>query len=118
MVMKLGNIAGEKFVESLGSLMRLKGVPAKTMFQIRSIAKTVAEEATKYEEVRKQLIEEFSTNEDGVVKIKADSIGVFNEKIRELYNLEVGLKEIKFSDLGESPDLTSENLFHLEFIVE
>lgn len=127
--MKLAKIASEQFAASLKTLMRLPKVPAKTMFAVRGVAKVIAEEAAKYEEMRSAVIEEFGERDNNGmlvkigdnIKIQKDKVKEMGQKLKEIGNIEVKLNEIKFSDLsesGEAPQLTAEDLYQLEFIVE
>lgn len=127
--MKLSKIVSQQFSNSFSNLIKLKEVPPKTMFAIRGIAKKVAEETTKFDETRQQIVNDYVERDaEGnmvkldaeSVKIKPDKVKLVNKKLKELGEIEVTIPEIKFSDFGEvaPAHLTTEDLFHLEFIVE
>lgn len=125
--MKLVKIASSQFSDSLKNLMKMPGVPAKTMFKIRGIAKIITEESEKYNELTQKIIEEFGERDESGnlvkvsgnnIKIQKDKIKDMDEKLKELSLIEVELPTVKFEDLGEKPELNSIDLFQLEFIVE
>ena len=124
--MKLSKIASEQFGVSIKVLMKIPGVPAKTMFAIRGIAKIISEEVSKYEEMRASLAEEFGERDAGGqlvkvgkgIKISESKLSEMKLKLKDMNDLEVSIPEIKFSDLGENPALTAEDIYQLEFIVE
>lgn len=129
--MKLGMIVHKNFSKSLEVLMRMPGVPPKTMFNIRGIAKVISDESAKYDDIRKSLIEQCGKRDENgglitrslpsgesSIEVSPEQLEVVNVKLKELSELEIKLNEIKFSDLGDQPSLTSEDLFYLEFIVE
>lgn len=124
--MKLGSIVSPKFSESLKALMVMTGIPPKTAFAIRGIAKVIQVETEKYEELKMQYVKDAAIKDDkGALihegtGIKMDPLKLddLTKNMKELQGLEVALSEIKFSDLGESPSLNVENLFHLEFIID
>jgi hypothetical protein len=126
--MKLGKLVSDSsFGVSLRSLMKAPGLPPKTMFALRGIAKVVVEESSKYDEIRKEIIEEFAERDEKgeMVKITPDSVKIIPAKIKEmeaklkaLADIDIKIPHIKFEDLGETPTVTAEDLFHLDFIVE
>lgn len=124
---KLHKIAHPQFDSSFKTLLKMPGVPAKSMFALRGVAKMVAEEMGKYQETRKAVVDEFAERDANgnylmltkdSVKIKPDKIKEMDKKLIELGDMDVKLPEIKYSDLGDAPTLNSEDLYHLEFIVE
>jgi hypothetical protein len=125
--MKLVKIASDSFKASLKNLMKMHKVPAQAMFKIRGIAKIANDEAAKHDELKNAIAEEFGERDASgnlvtiggkSVRIQKDKIKEMEAKIKELADIEVPLPEIKFSDLGQEPTLTAEDLYELEFIVE
>lgn len=129
--MKLSCIVGAAFQSSFSKLMKQDKIPVKTAFKLRGVAKVVRDEIAKYDDVRKQYIEAYSmkdkkgnqvtdtiNNQTGI-KIQPSKIQEFNEKMAELGNIEVEVPQIMAEDLGnEHLNLTPEDIFLLEFIVE
>lgn len=125
--MKVVKLTSDNFNNALRNLMKMSGVPPRTMFSIRGVGKVISDEIEKYNAIRSQLIEECSEKDSNgnTVRIGADSIKIdpkkskeLNIKLKELNEIETKLPEIKFSDLGDNPSLNSEDLYNLEFIIE
>jgi uncharacterized protein YnzC (UPF0291/DUF896 family) len=130
--MKLNNIVSQAFQASFSKLMKQEKIPVKTAFKLRGVAKAVREECAKYEELRKQYIETYSmkdkkgnqltdtVNNQTGIKLRPDKVKEFNEKMVELGNIEVEIPQIRAEELGneEHLNLTPEDIFLLEFIVE
>jgi len=125
--MKLGSLVQQQFTDSFKTLMSMSGIPPKTAFAIRGIAKKIADEVAKYEELRKQYITEAAVkdangkliHEGTGIKMDPEKIAPMEQKFKELGDLDVKLSEVIYSDLGEAASrLTPENLFRLEFIVD
>ena len=125
--MKLSKITHPQFDASFKTLLKMPGVPARSMFALRGVAKMIAEEMLKFDETRKSIVDEFAERDaQGAyvmltkesVKIQPDKIKEMDKKLRDLGDLDLKLIEIKYSDLGDAPTLNSEDLYHLEFIVE
>lgn len=125
MQIKLGKIISEDFTNSLNNLCNLRTIPGPTMFTIRGIRKKIAEETTKYNEIRAEYINEYGQKDndgnliyvsENIVKLK-DSKSC-NAKIKELEETLIEIKEISFADLGANPVLSPNDLFNLEFITE
>lgn len=127
MKIKLGSLASKPFTVSLQRLMKLPDMPATMMFKLRGLAKTIAQEVSKYEEVRLELIKQCAEKDGegnfvkfagGDLKLDKKHIDKYDSKMKELNAEEIELPEIKFADLGDKPDLNAEDLFRLEFITE
>ena len=124
--MKVGLLVSDKFSKSLDTLMKLSGIPAKAAFALRGVAKVITAEVDKYEDLRKQFIEEAAEKneqgkpviEGGGFKLLPEKVEEFAKKIKDLQGLEVDVPTITLSDLGGLHSLTVEDLYRLEFIVE
>ncbi len=125
--MKLKDLNSPEFNKAFQKFMALKGVPGGQLFKMKGIANKLKDEAKKFEEIRTEVIEEVSEKDEHgkkvmidqtQVKIAVDKIDEANKRLKDLGDVEIELPEIKFSDLGKEPELTAEDLFHLEFIKE
>jgi len=126
MKMKLAKIASQPFHASMKNLMKASQVPVKSMMATRCIAKVVASETEKYNEVYTAIAEEFGLRDEdnklvltgNSIKIQPDKIKEMDIKLKEVATIEVDIQEIRYSDLGPNPSINAEDLYQLEFIVE
>ncbi|MBT2599079.1 MULTISPECIES: hypothetical protein [unclassified Oceanobacillus] len=83
-----------------------KELPTSVAFSIQRNFKKVGDELTPSNEVRKNIIEKYKEkdNGDGSFNIKKDKVELCKKEVNELMEQEVDidLKRIKLSDLGES----------------
>lgn len=129
--MKLGSLSNPRFSIAFDKLMKLPGVPGKGAFKLRTIAKKVTEEIAKYEEAKKSYINEYAekdprngnvlteiTNGQEFLKFAPGVKEQYVKKIAELNDVDVEIPTISWPELGDNPNLTPEELFYLEFLVE
>ena len=128
--MKLGKLANPKFTTAMNNLMQTKWLPVKTAFKFRTIAKNIQAEVEKYEDMKNSYIQELAErNDDGSVKVEvigANSmikfepakLAEFNKRMAELADIEVPVAEINVTDLPNVENLTLDDIYQLEFIVE
>ena len=91
--------------EGLNKLLD-KELPTAVAFSIQRNFKKIGEEVTASDDVRKKLIEKYKEkdNKDGTIQLKKDKLSEYQKELNELMQQEVDvdLKPIKLSDLGES----------------
>lgn len=83
-----------------------KELPTKVALFVQQNYKKVSDELNPSNEVRKSLIEKYKEkeNEDGSVQLKKDKVELYKKEVNELMEqqVDIDLKSIKLSDLGES----------------
>jgi hypothetical protein len=130
--MKLGIIATKEFTKSFDNLLNQKGIPPKTAFRIKGIAKKLGEEVAKYKEINKECLDLCGLrHEDGTLQtikygeverviLREDKKDDYNKRMLELNDIEVEVPELNLSDLGKLEDLTllPVDYLNLDFIKE
>ena len=131
--MKLFILISQKFQDSFSKLLRQEKVPVKAAFKLRGIAKIVTENCEKYEDLYRQYANEFGERDangdvitqmattpkgdQSVIVLDRSRITEYNQKLKDLGNLDVEIPTISIDELGE-PSLTPEDFVYLEFISE
>ena len=122
--MKLARLVDPKFQTSLSKLLK-QDVPLTVAFRLKGIVKTVQEEMTKYEEVRKEALQKYGnkdesgnllTDEQGNVKFEQENMLKFAAEINELVNMEVNIPVIKVSELT-NVNVSMEDIVALEGLI-
>lgn len=97
-----------------------KELPTSVAFSIQRNFKKVGDELKASDEVRKKIVEKYKEkdNKDGSVQLKKDKLDDYKKESDELMGqeVEIDLKPIKLSDLGES--IKPRTLALLESILE
>lgn len=123
--MKLARLADERLHAALEKLSK-QTLPLKTAFKLKGIIKTVKAEFEKYEQVRLEALQNNGLkNEDGSLKVdelgnaQFDQAGLqsFALQINELVSLDIEMATLTVEELGDSINITAEDLEALEGIV-
>lgn len=125
--MKLARVADQRFHSALDKLAA-SSLPIKVAYRLKGAIKTVREEYAKYEEVRSAALQKYGKKDPegklilgdhGSVQFEDGDLQSFVKEIGELANEEVTIPTIKLSDLGDSVELTLQDVEMLEgFIIE
>lgn len=130
--MKLGVLVGKPFQDSFKKLMNQPKIPMKVSFKLKGYAKKIAEEITKYNELRDNIAKEHSkkdesgkvieelVNNQTVTHLDMGKIQDFYAKIKELDSVEVEFPGLSIAELGKEEDLTlvPDDVYNLEFLTE
>lgn len=124
--MKLAVIVNEDFRKALMKLSK-QSIPLKTSFKLKGVVKKVDEEFQKYEECRQSALNKFGKkDEEGKLVLDDKSNATFDQEglhsfIKELQDLtqvDIEVNKIKVSDLGDKVEMSTEELFILEQLLE
>lgn len=117
------NRLNDSFFTAYNKLMTLD-ISAKYALQLKRMSKVIEEEFKQFQDLYKGLIEkykdaDFKPEKDGQVKIQADKLSEFQDKVNELANEEINLKinKIPFSELTNS-NISASDLIILEDFVD
>jgi len=123
--MKLGRIIDSRFHAALNKFAG-EPLPLRVAFKLKGISKLAQNEFAKYEEVRHAALAKYATkNEDGSIKVDETSNAVFDNnglqefmrELAELSNIEVEVRPIKLSELGDNVKLTLAELDVLDGVI-
>lgn len=123
--MKLARIVDERLHVALNKLSK-EALPLKTAFKLKGIIRSVQEEYTKYDEVRKEALQKHGDkNEDGSLKIderqnvvfSGDALTAFAKDMADLTNMEIAINTVSLAELGDNIKLTLEDVEMLDGIV-
>jgi hypothetical protein len=124
--MKLLGLTDPRFKAAITRLNQEK-LPLKVAFKLKGIIKAVDEELAKYEEVRKAALDKygtkddngaFKTDENNNVVLDGEAAQGFVKELNELLALDVALPGLTLSELGDNVNMSSDELFLLDFISE
>lgn len=103
-------------------------LPLKTTYKFARLEKRAEEELSFYQKKFREIVEEYGVKENGQYKMSPDGQSIIiisgkeeecNEKLAELRNLEVDIKDIKFSiDELEGIDVSIAELSCLMSLIE
>lgn len=120
--MKLARLLDENLHLAFKNLKNQK-LPAKTAFVIKGIQKRMEEEITKYEEVRKELLNRCGKkDENGNLEVDdknnvlfdADGQKEFINEMNELINTEVEIGTFTLESLGDKVELSGNDVIDLD----
>lgn len=122
--MKLGNIVDPMFLKSLGAVLSME-IPKSVAWQLKGTYNKVQTEVKKYDELRTEMLKKYGkkdekgelvTGKDSQVEFEPESLDKFANELRELQNVEVELKTVKLSELGDVK-LTAKDLIILDGLI-
>lgn len=125
--MKLVHLSSNEFKSAVSKLVGT-ALPPKTAFQIKKLVQNLESELAIFEEMRKNLIEEYATrDENGEIKV-AENGNIFldptrttewQSKFSDLSMLETSLPlpAISLTELGDKVELSASDLIALDSIV-
>jgi hypothetical protein len=125
--MKVAQLINENFLGSLEKL-RVQKLPLKASYQIAGISKKVREEFGRFEEARKNALEQLAEKdeagnpivENGSFKLDKEGLKELSRQLKEVVELEIDVQKIKLSDLGDlsKVELSAQDVEILEAIIE
>lgn len=111
-----------ELIEGLDKVMDKDDLSTKVAFSIQRNFKKAAEEVKASDEVRNSIIERYKESEtdDGKIKLKEDKLLEYDAEIKELFEqeVEIDLRKIKLSDLGEGNSPRTLGLLEPILIIE
>lgn len=125
--MKVAQIINENFLNSLERL-RVQKLPLKASYQLAGISKKVREEFNKFEEARKNALEQLADKdengqaivENGSFKMSKEATLELAKQLKEVVNIDIEVQKIKLSDLGDlsKVELSAQDVEILDAILE
>ena len=124
--MKLSVIVDTRFSQSFQKLMKAPGIPVKTLFKLRVVAKAIKDAMADYDNLKNKLVEDFCEkdpegkpiSEKGSFRIPTDKIKDYLAAVQEMGAQEIEVSDVSISELGDKIELTPEDITFLEFITE
>lgn len=102
-------------------------IPLKGAYKLKGVVKAIDDELNKYEEFRKEALNKFGSKDDkgeliqddkGNVKFEEASLKDFLKQLQELQDLDVSIPKLKIEDLGENVNISVEDLFLIEDLLD
>jgi len=101
-------------------------MPIASAWRIKGVVKEINEATVRYEEMRSELIKKYAKKDesgefvvtDGKVNVASENMDAFSLELNELLSMDFELKKLAFTDLPNSLELSPEEAFVLEAIVD
>ena len=123
--MKLQQIMSEQFTASFKKLLG-QSLPVTTAYRLKATTALIDSEQTKFEEVRRTLVDKYAEkNEDGSIKkdekggyrVAEASINDYVKELNELLAVEIEVKPVKLAALGDKAELTVQDIAVLDGLI-
>lgn len=123
--MKLGQIAGKEFQDTLEDLMKQK-MPIKVAYKLKGEIDKIKQELVKYASLHHDLLIKYGRKDkDGKlemdklknVKFNEEQLALFVAELKELNSIEIEVKSISVDDLGDKIDLSIDDLIMLDGLI-
>jgi hypothetical protein len=126
--MRLSQLASPDFKNAVQKLMQAS-LPVKTTFRLKKLVVALESEIKIFDETRESIVKEYGEkdeegnlkqNEQGLVQLDLAKAAEWQPKLSELMMLEsaVELPKFSLSDLGESLQLSANELFALGDLIQ
>jgi len=123
--MKLSQIINPHLKSLLEKIVKCQ-MPIASAWRIKGVVKEINEATVRYEEMRSELIKKYAKKDesgefvvtDGKVNVASENMDAFSLELNELLSMDFELKKLAFTDLPNSLELSPEEAFVLEAIVD
>lgn len=124
--MKLALVVNKEFRAAVEKLAK-QPLPLRTAYKLKTMMKRINEEHAKFEELRNEAVNLYGEKDaDGVLVVQSNgsvnldgpSMAAFSKELAELANMDVEIGTVKLSELGNDIQLTTEEIFYLDAMIE
>jgi len=123
--MKLSQIINPNLKTLLEKIVKCQ-MPIASAWRIKGVVREVNDNTLKYKEMHSDLIKKYAKKDesgelvvtDGRVSVDPANMDLFSAELNELLSMEFEFKKLTFTDLPTSLELSPEEAFVLETIVD